>query len=346
MSKIIDFYFNRRYANKKPDYYIKNILKWNDYKLEKNHDWVQWVFPLPEKSKYNLNAPILDYFDIHLFKSTKILDKTIYTAFIRLLNFYGFTLDPITLLPKQYKSLYRKENGIIVGLYSSHNYLRITRIMRFFNLIGKEYLSLLFFLAMCQAINSDPKLNKKVVDSSSLKYWMNTQDFLKNYKEDETKKVLVLCQRKEQGSGVNTQATSVKVQVNKIKEYCSELLKTNDLNFDFLTPGTIKDKGIMDYNIIFSDNKDTEIFVKKHIGYYDVIVLHTCPFIPISTENNIKRFYTLLKNKGILTLNAFGVSKKTTTKDMLKKNKIEDKYLDGGFVYVEEDNGNSYFQKE
>lgn len=178
MNDIIEFYYNRKNANNKPNYNINTILEWDDYKLEKEHDWIQWVFPLPVKSKYNPKAPLLNYFDINVFKTDKILVKIVETAFLRILNFYGFTIDPKTMLPKQYKPLYRKKNGRVIGLYSTHNYLRITRILKFLNLIGMKYLSMLFFLAMCLALKSDPKLHKKVVDSGALIYWINTQEYL------------------------------------------------------------------------------------------------------------------------------------------------------------------------
>ena len=39
--------------------YLHDILKWPDKRLESTHDYIQWLFPLPEVSGFNPEAPTL-----------------------------------------------------------------------------------------------------------------------------------------------------------------------------------------------------------------------------------------------------------------------------------------------
>lgn len=39
---------------------IKEIWAWDFETLECAHDYIQWLFPLTEKSHFNSNAPVVD----------------------------------------------------------------------------------------------------------------------------------------------------------------------------------------------------------------------------------------------------------------------------------------------
>src|SRR5208283_1467128 len=39
--------------------YLHEIQEWADGQLEAVHDYIQWVFPLPERSGFNVAAPVL-----------------------------------------------------------------------------------------------------------------------------------------------------------------------------------------------------------------------------------------------------------------------------------------------
>ncbi|HEY9880623.1 MAG TPA: opioid growth factor receptor-related protein, partial [Leptolyngbyaceae cyanobacterium] len=49
---------------------IQEMWAWNFEKLEHTHDYIQWLFPLPEKSAFNPNAPIVDEGVIQAFQSS------------------------------------------------------------------------------------------------------------------------------------------------------------------------------------------------------------------------------------------------------------------------------------
>ena len=39
---------------------LPDLLAWPDQRLEQVHDFIQWMFPLPEPSPVNPDAPVLD----------------------------------------------------------------------------------------------------------------------------------------------------------------------------------------------------------------------------------------------------------------------------------------------
>jgi hypothetical protein len=51
------------YSGVEPDHrgrYLHEIQKWPDDQLESVHDYIQWLFPLPERSGFNVSAPVLN----------------------------------------------------------------------------------------------------------------------------------------------------------------------------------------------------------------------------------------------------------------------------------------------
>lgn len=88
----------RFYMNKipfKPDgVYIEDILnKWkSDYdKLEHNHTYIQWLFPLREQG-LNFYAKELTSYEIEEFKKTKEATKRFIMAYKIMLDFFGLKL--------------------------------------------------------------------------------------------------------------------------------------------------------------------------------------------------------------------------------------------------------------
>lgn len=70
---------------------LDDILQWTDAQLESSHDYIQTLFPLPETSGVNWNAPIIDreVFDAFRDPENAQLRDTLRTAFERILRFYG-----------------------------------------------------------------------------------------------------------------------------------------------------------------------------------------------------------------------------------------------------------------
>src|SRR5260370_19373303 len=57
MSRLVDFY--RGEATDREGRFLRDLWAWGDDDLEAVHDFIQWLFPLPEPSRYNPDAPLL-----------------------------------------------------------------------------------------------------------------------------------------------------------------------------------------------------------------------------------------------------------------------------------------------
>jgi hypothetical protein len=125
MSNLLDFYCGR--GTDAEGRTLAELWEWKDDELEEVHDFVQWMFPLSEPSRFNPDAPLLTGDDIAAFRGDALLQARLRQSFERILRFLGFT---------------RAEDGSIVEgphfadrvpevwQYSNHNWLRITRILR------------------------------------------------------------------------------------------------------------------------------------------------------------------------------------------------------------------------
>ena len=116
---------------------LQQIWRWSDEKLERVHDYIQWLFPLPEPSSFNPEAPTLDQQAIREFRARAELRANMRSSFMRMLVFYGFKLieeDPLRVVPSE-SFIERSRNWLRL---SNHNHLRITRILRSLRLVGLE----------------------------------------------------------------------------------------------------------------------------------------------------------------------------------------------------------------
>jgi len=123
MSLLIQFY-----SGQTPDVegrYIEDILAFTDEELEYAHDYIQWLFPLPEASRFYARAPILTEADIAAFKSSPDLLARVRDAVARMTTFYRASEE--------------------VRTPGDHNHLRITRIIRFLTLVGLNQEARSFF---------------------------------------------------------------------------------------------------------------------------------------------------------------------------------------------------------
>jgi len=90
----------------------------DDIALESGHDWVQWMFPLPEPSKAQPSSPVMTEADITVFRTDPVVRANVDRALTRWMKFM--------------------EGNTHWCRERDHNHLRITRIIRFLTLIGNE----------------------------------------------------------------------------------------------------------------------------------------------------------------------------------------------------------------
>ncbi|XP_006277629.1 opioid growth factor receptor-like protein 1 isoform X2 [Alligator mississippiensis] len=165
----------RFYKNKipfKPDgVYIEEVLnKWKgDYeKLEHNHTYIQWLFPLREQG-LNFYAKELTTYEIEEFKKTKEAIRRFLLAYKMMLEFFGIKLIDKTgnvARAANWQERFQHLNE------SQHNFLRITRILKSLGELGYEsFKSPLVKFILHEALVEDTIPNIK---QSALEYFVYT----------------------------------------------------------------------------------------------------------------------------------------------------------------------------
>lgn len=115
---------------------LSDIHEFDFYELEFHHDYIQWLFPLPEPSGANESAPLLSKEDIAVFKSDESLRKALLQSFELMLQFYGLelTTDHPHVRVVRDATFVQRSNVWLTG--GNHNFLRISRILRSLSLVG------------------------------------------------------------------------------------------------------------------------------------------------------------------------------------------------------------------
>lgn len=120
------FYTQIEAARDHKDRNFSQILKFTDSELEHYHDFIQLLFPLPEKSDYNSHAPIVNEYIFLAFRSDPCLQDHMRLALSRMLQFYGFDMtmknSKIEVSPfKHKKKRKRKEKKRKTGTKSPNH---------------------------------------------------------------------------------------------------------------------------------------------------------------------------------------------------------------------------------
>ena len=117
---------------------LSDIHEFGFDELESTHDYIQWLFPLPEPSGANASAPLLSAEDMALFTADTVLRKALLRSFELMLLFFGFRLAVAngaeTVAISKGPDFDERRKVWLQG--GNHNFLRITRILRSLTLLG------------------------------------------------------------------------------------------------------------------------------------------------------------------------------------------------------------------
>jgi hypothetical protein len=174
MRRIVRFYEDIQPANNRIFYKRSDILnRWSDYRLQVRKNYINWLFPSKSDPDTKLSSGA-----VYKFRTNVRLRAQVVKATLRMMSFFGYSVNPETMDVVKIKPLYREEGNVVIGLYNPDNYPRITRILTFLTEIRMQQLSALFFLMLCKAMKSDPALQEKIKQSLAFQDWVKTQDFL------------------------------------------------------------------------------------------------------------------------------------------------------------------------
>jgi hypothetical protein len=133
VANLIAFY--RGTAHDSESRSLHDLWAWDDDRLEDVHDFIQWLFPLPEPSQFNPDAPLLTRDDIAAFKDDAILQGNLRKSFQRILSFLGLSETKAGEIVDGVNFASRAPE---VWSAPNHNWLRISRILRCLTLLGLQ----------------------------------------------------------------------------------------------------------------------------------------------------------------------------------------------------------------
>ncbi|MFW1135904.1 opioid growth factor receptor-related protein [Vibrio parahaemolyticus] len=135
MSTIIEFQLGK--GTDSQGRKIDEIWSLNDFWLEHDHKYIQWLFPIDTHTKFNRHAPHLTLEDIETFSNSEVLKQAQRNSLSIMLRFFGMQQDGNRIFATEHLNI----RDHIWLKHGGHNHLRISRIIRSLMLCGQPELS-------------------------------------------------------------------------------------------------------------------------------------------------------------------------------------------------------------
>ncbi len=135
--------------------------------LEKHHDFIQWLFPLPEASSVNPHAPLLTAELIQQTQQDSEVSENLLRSFDTMAAFWGFNRNNENDIIRSAQFDIQSQKWCCT---SNHNQLRLTRVLKSLSLLGHPQIAsrTCEFLLM-EVSAAGLNLNHL----SALPYWIN-----------------------------------------------------------------------------------------------------------------------------------------------------------------------------
>lgn len=141
---------------------LEDIWALPSFWLEHTHDYIQWLFPIPEMGRFNAFAPLLTPDVQTVFEKEALLRQRQQQSLDVMLNFFGLEREDYIITAQPALSIqthiWLKAGG--------HNHLRITRMIRSLFLCHQPELARAFQQAVI-----DNGTQHGVVSETSLQFW-------------------------------------------------------------------------------------------------------------------------------------------------------------------------------
>lgn len=161
------------YSGAEPDHqgrYLHEIHRWSDEQLESVHDYIQWLFPLPEPSGFNPTAPILTRESVRDFRTRPELQQKLRISFLRMLKFYGLEIHS-SERPNVTRSSAFAARATVWLSAGNHNHLRITRILKSVRLLGLELEAKAFFECLAEIYSDEESKPLPAISEETFLFW-------------------------------------------------------------------------------------------------------------------------------------------------------------------------------
>jgi hypothetical protein len=131
---------------------LAEVLRLDDTEIERRHNFIQWLFPLPNPSAAVPDAPVISREEIATVRGDPALQAAVKKSLQRMTEFYGRSARWLTA--------------------HDHNHLRITRIIRSVGLLLGPDEARTFFSFIMQRVNE----TGNPVSPVSLRFWRDGLD--------------------------------------------------------------------------------------------------------------------------------------------------------------------------
>ena len=178
--------------------------------LEKYHDYIQWLFPNSEKSRFNSDSrAFLRRGELEMLKTSQLAQDNMLKSFITMAKFYGGAVHFFESLIDEEEdrsasgASVRREQVVVIlpGIdirgrlknlnAHTHNQSRITRILKYLGEMGSEHLKIAFIEFLIFHICHNPlkiswnsSFTKSGRGPAALVFWINTV-----FNDDERKRL-------------------------------------------------------------------------------------------------------------------------------------------------------------
>ncbi|KAG8934025.1 hypothetical protein FRC03_007006 [Tulasnella sp. 419] len=166
-------FYSNQIRCKPDDLYIDELhSKWKgDYQtLEHRHGFNQWLFPIQEHGVNPRSQPLQKHERDQMRADSKILQRVL-TSYRLMLDFYGMELvNEETGLLKRSENFSERYKNL---MRSTHNYLRISRMLKSLSELGHERMNAGFILFCLFEQSSNEQLNFGRLRDSMDRWWSN-----------------------------------------------------------------------------------------------------------------------------------------------------------------------------
>lgn len=158
--RLIAFYLGEGHDHKGRR--LEDIWVLPSFWLEHTHDYIQWLFPIPEAGRFNSHAPVLGEAERSCFASDETLRENQRRSLEVMLAFFGLGWkgDAIVALAE----LNMRDHSWLKR--GGHNHLRISRMIRSLNLCHQPEVATAFQQAVIEI-----GATRGVVSEQSIAYW-------------------------------------------------------------------------------------------------------------------------------------------------------------------------------
>lgn len=145
---------------------LSDILGFDDDRLESVHDFIQWLFPLRERSSANPLAPVLDDAAIAAFHARPELHAALRRSLDRMLAFYGFDWRGERIVKSD---SFPGSSGWLSA--ENHNHLRLSRILGSLRILGEPQAAQALFEALEATYREERLAGRNRISERTFNFW-------------------------------------------------------------------------------------------------------------------------------------------------------------------------------